>query len=224
MKDIKNKTVRFVRQFLFLKLCFKYRQYTLASWHIFWCNMKIVDRYRHLQGCVVETGVWRGGMSAGISEVLGNDRHYYLFDSFEGLPPATERDGQAAKEYQLDKNSPKYHDNCAAEIQFARSAMTLAKAKNFSLVEGWFEDTITNFVPPEPIAVLRLDGDWYDSTMIVLQNLYQYLVPGGLIIVDDYYAWDGCSAAVHDFICENQINARIHQVYGICVLSIDERL
>ncbi len=59
--------------------------------------MVIVDSRRHVKGCVVECGVWRGGMSAGMAEVLGPDREYFLFDRFEGLPPATGPDGVYAK-------------------------------------------------------------------------------------------------------------------------------
>ena len=98
----------------------------MAPWYYFWANMVIVDRYRHLQGCVIETGVWRGGISAGMSEVLGKDRTYFLFDSFEGLPSPTDHDGESAKKYQLDINSPSYLDNCAAEIDFAEKAMESA--------------------------------------------------------------------------------------------------
>jgi hypothetical protein len=53
-----------------------------------------------------------------------------------------------------------------------------------------------------PIGVLRLDGDWYDSTMVVLERLYDAVAPGGLVIIDDYYVWPGCSQAVHDFLSD----------------------
>jgi len=218
--DIRNKIVRQIRKIYLLRLWYKYKNYTMAPFRVFWSNMVVVDRQRHLEGCVIETGVWRGGMSAGMAEVLGSNRHYFLFDSFEGLPPASDRDGETAIKYQLDRDSPTYYNNCSAEIQYAQVAMKLSGANKVEYVKGWFDKTIPKFVPPEPIAVLRLDGDWYDSTMIVLQNLTQYLVPGGLIIIDDYYAWEGCSAAVHDFISNNKINANIHQSFGVCILSI----
>ncbi|HUR81434.1 MAG TPA: TylF/MycF/NovP-related O-methyltransferase, partial [Thermoanaerobaculia bacterium] len=74
------------------------------------------------------------------------------------------------------------------------------------------------FVPPEPIAILRIDGDWYESTLTALEALWKYLAPNGIVIVDDYYAWDGCSRAVHDFLSRHQSTARITQQHGICVL------
>ena len=86
-------------------------------------NLCIVRALQSVPGCVVECGVWRGGMIAGIAEVLGPEREYILFDSFEGLPPAKEIDGEAALAWQSDKSSPLYHDNCAAEQKFAAEAM-----------------------------------------------------------------------------------------------------
>jgi O-methyltransferase len=65
---------------------------------------------------------------------------------------------------------------------------------------------------------LRLDGDWYDSTLVVLESLFKHLAPDGIVIVDDYYAWDGCSRAVHDFLSRNSLTARITQEHGICVI------
>jgi O-methyltransferase len=79
------------------------------------------------------------------------------------------------------------------------------------LVRGWFKDTLATFVPPAPIAVLRLDGDWYESTWQCLEALYPHVAPGGLIIIDDYYAWDGCARAVHAYLAQHQLAERIRQ-------------
>jgi O-methyltransferase len=190
----------------------------MASAGVFWRNLRIVDSYRHVQGCVVECGVWRGGMSAGMAEVLGPDRDYFLFDSFEGLPPATNLDGEDAKRWQQDVTSETYYDNCRAPIDFARRAMEMSGVPRYTLVKGWFENTLPSFVPPAPIAILRLDGDWYESTLVALESLFRHLAPGGVVIIDDYYAWDGCSRAVHDFLSRHQSTVRITQQHGICVL------
>ena len=202
-----------------LRLHGKYREYTMAPAKYFWRNLLIVDQLRHVPGCVIECGVWRGGMSAAIAEVLGPDREYFLFDSFEGLPPATEMDGESAKAWQQDTQSPYYYDNCRAPAEFAERAMRLSRMPRYRLVKGWFDETIPKFVPPSPIAVLRLDGDWYESTLVVLESLFKYLAPEGVVIVDDYYAWDGCSRAVHDFLSKHHLKARVTQKYGICVLE-----
>ena len=215
-----QRLIRFLRAIKFLRLSGKYHQFTMAPASYFWRNMLLVDQRRHVNGCVIECGVWRGGMSAGMAEVLGPEREYFLFDSFEGLPPAQDVDGKAARDWQADSRGELYYDNCRAPVEFAERAMKLARVSKYTIVKGWFAQTIPGFVPPCPIAVLRLDGDWYESTMIVLENLYKYLAPDALVIVDDYYAWDGCSRAIHDFLSRHQLAARVTQKYGVCVLEL----
>lgn len=115
----RNALVRALSAVYFLHLCSKYKEFTMAPTKYFWRNLLIADARRHVRGCVIECGVWRGGMSAAIAEVMGPDREYFLFDSFEGLPPATKEDGEEAKAYQQDTANPFYYDNCRAPIEFA---------------------------------------------------------------------------------------------------------
>jgi hypothetical protein len=157
-------------------------------------------------------------MSAGIASVLGPQRTYYLLDSFEGLPPAQPIDGASALAWQNSPNQPDYYDNCSAGEDYARRAMIAAGAQAFHLVKGWFNDTIPGFRPPEPIAILRLDGDWYESTMVCLTHLYDRVAPGGVIILDDYYSWDGCSKATHDFLSQSSAVERIRAQGSVCYL------
>lgn len=179
----------------------KYRGFTMIHEAAYLDNLELCARFAAVPGCVVECGVWRGGMSAGMAEVLGADRRYFLFDSFEGLPTAREElDGAAAVAWQKNANSPEHYDNCRAAEAEAAAAMKLSGAKSFSLIKGWFNQTVPRFVPPSKIAVLRLDGDWYESTRVCLENLYPQVAPGGVVIVDDYYIWDGCARAVNEFI------------------------
>lgn len=201
----------------------KYRDFTMVSRKAYVDNLLLASRVRDVPGCVIECGVWRGGMSAGLAELLGSDRHYCLFDSFEGLPPAKEIDGASALQWQQDKDSPEYWDNCSAEMAFGQKAMSMSPAKQVTFKKGWFSDTLPGFVPPAPIALLRLDGDWYDSTMQCLDALFPHVVPGGLIIVDDYYMWDGCSKAVHDFLSKHKRSERIrHTPLGVCYIVRDD--
>jgi O-methyltransferase len=218
LTGVRNRIVRSSRALRLLALHRKYREFTMASPGVFWRNMLIADENRHVEGCVVECGVWRGGMSAGLAEVLGPSRHYFLFDSFEGLPQVTAADGEEARKWQEDVDSPTYFDNCRAAIDFAQRAMAMTGVPRYDLVQGWFDRTLPGFVPPAPIAILRIDGDWYESTMTALEALFPHLAPNGIVIVDDYYAWDGCSRAVHDFLSRNQSTTRITQQHGICVL------
>jgi len=182
-------------------------------------NLRIAQLYgSSVKGDVVECGVWRGGMSAGLARLLGSGRKYYLFDSFEGLPPAKEIDGVEAIKWQEDAGSATYFDNCKAEMEFAQKAMQATGAE-FELVKGWFSDTLPGFKPRGEIAVLRFDGDWYESTMDCFQNLYPKLNKGGLILIDDYYTWDGCSKAVHDYLSSIKSSSRIcSSAGGVCYI------
>jgi len=186
----------------------------------FCANLSLAETVLDIPGCIVECGVWRGGMSAGLCLLLGSERDYFLFDSFEGLPPAQPIDGQDALQYQQNAASPGYRDNCTAPPEFARRAMELAGAQRFHLVPGWFNQTLPGFEPEQPIALLRLDGDWYESTMVCLRSLFDRVAPNGIIIVDDYYDWDGCSRALHDFLSERKATERIRSFNGsVCYLT-----
>lgn len=172
-------------------------------------NLALCDQFRHLPGAVVECGTWKGGMIAGIATLFKDDRDYYLFDSFEGLPVPQDIDkdggGQSAKAWQANSNH-----NCRAEESFAQRAMLLSGARNVHIIKGWFNKTLPNY-SGKPIAILRADGDWYESTMDILTNLYPYVIKGGLIILDDYYYWEGCAKAIHDFLSRNQLRDKIYQ-------------
>ena len=182
-------------------------------------NLVLAEGMLQVPGCVVECGVWRGGMCGGIAQVMGPSRQYFLFDSFEGLPPAKEVDGPAARAWQASVDSPGYYANCKASIETADEAMRLSGAKHYKLIKGWFEDTLPSFQPPQKIALLRLDVDWYDSVNTCLRYLFSYLSPGGITIIDDYYAWDGCARATHEFLAACKEPVRIKQFQNrVCVL------
>lgn len=174
-------------------------------------NLSLIEKSRQVPGAVVECGVWKGGMSAGIAELLGEGRNYHLFDSFEGLPKAQEIDGPRAVNWQKDTASPFYYDNAAADRRFCEEAMAKSGIRSYTVHPGWFDQTLSGFRVPEGIAVLRLDGDWYESTMTCLKFLFPQLNAQGLILVDDYYAFEGCARALHDFLSQNKLGRRIRQ-------------
>jgi O-methyltransferase len=190
----------------------KYRAFTMIPEPSYVRNLSLVKRFRQVPGSVVECGVWKGGMSAGMVDVAGAHRHYYLFDSFEGCPKAKEIDGQSAKRWQEDVNSPLYYNNSSADIAFSRDVMKRAGALNCSIIKGWFEETLPGFRAEGGIAILRLDGDWYDSTMICLDHLFPQVNEGGVIIIDDYFAFEGCGRALHDYLSRNQVARQIRQL------------
>lgn len=149
----------------------KYRSFTMIPSETYVKNLALADKMRSISGCVVECGTWRGGMIAGIADVLGADRQYFLFDSFEGLPPARDVDGPSAKAWQANTTSSGYHNNCTASEEDARGAMEMSAASSFLTIKGWFDKTLPDFKPPSEIALLRLDADWYESTRVCLANL-----------------------------------------------------
>lgn len=185
----------------------KYSDFTMISKEEYIDNLILAEQTKNLKGDIVECGVWRGGMVAGVADILGRKGKYYLFDSFEGLPEVKEIDGAAAKKWQQNKTSPGYYDNCKAEIDFANKAMSMANV-DFECVKGWFENTIPGY-KIDSISLLRLDADWYDSTMVCLKHFYPKVVENGLILIDDYYVWSGCSRAVHDYLSETKSASRI---------------
>jgi O-methyltransferase len=181
-----------------------------------------MKKFRNVDGTVVECGVWRGGMIAGIASLLGDAKKYFLLDSFEGLPPAKDIDGQAAVKWQKDVTSPTYYDNCKAELLYAEAAMKLAGANKAHFIKGWFNETLPQLSSDpnfSPISILRLDSDWYESTFQCLSYLCPLVAEGGLIIIDDYYTWDGCARAVHDYLSINKLPLRISQTKsGTCYI------
>jgi O-methyltransferase len=208
------------RNLSYIKYYRKYKEFTMIRANMFADNLKMAKKFSHIPGIVVECGVWRGGMIAGIADVLNdNNREYFLFDSYEGLPEAKAIDGESAIAWQQNTHDERYFDNCKAEMKYAEAAMRKAGSTNFTLVKGWFNETLPSFKPEKPIAILRLDGDWYDSTMECLVHLYPKVHQGGLILIDDYYTWDGCARAVHDYLSRNSLPARIYQSReGVCYI------
>jgi O-methyltransferase len=186
-------------------------------------NLQLAERVRAIPGAVVECGVWRGGMIAGIAEILGSSRDYILCDSFQGLPKARPIDGPEAFRWQRNINGPTYHNNCTASEDDARSAMALSPARRVQIASGWFEATLPHLRLDDGIALLRLDADWYESTTTCLENLYHRLAPGGLVVIDDYYTWDGCARALHDFLARHQLAVRVRQwANAICFILVPD--
>ena len=178
----------------------RYREYTMVPPPTYVRNLQLAGRLAPDRGDVVECGVWKGGMCAGMAELLGPGRRYWLFDSFEGLPPTGDKDGDDARAWQADTESPYYFDNCRAAEEDAQQAMALSGATDVKLVKGWFDKILGNYPADRPIAMLRLDGDWYDSTMQCLEALFPRLRKGGLLLIDDYHTWEGCRRAVDEYL------------------------
>jgi len=168
-----------------------------------------------IPGDIVETGVWRGGaciMARAVLKVYDQGRRrVILCDSFEGLPKPD------SINYPADSEST-YH-------KYSELAVSLDQVKEnfrrFNLldeqvvfIQGWFKDTLKD-LPTDAIAVLRLDGDMYESTMEALQDLYDKVALGGWIIIDDYEVVPECKEAVHHFFNERNINPVLNVIDGV---------
>lgn len=206
---------RRIRDREFYKIYHALSNYTMVPRDLYVANLMLVNHITSISGSIVECGSWKGGMIAGIAQLLGNRRDYYLFDSFEGLPKAEPIDGPAAKLWQENTKSPKYYNNCTASEDEAKAAMSIAKITNPHLVKGWFQDTLPLAEFPDGIALLRMDADWYKSTYQIFDSLFPFVNLGGLILIDDYNIWDGCSKAVHDYLSEHKRPERISSFNGV---------
>jgi O-methyltransferase len=168
----------------------------------------------NVPGDFVECGTWRGGASFLMAKLLDNakayDRQVWMFDSFEGLPPPTDVDGDKAEQYSRGETD-RYFDNCSASIEDVQGTIAKLNIKRAIPVKGWFNETLPRYGPTiGQIALLRLDGDWYESIKICLDELYRFVAPGGYIVFDDYTYWDGCAMAVHEFLAVTRPPLRLN--------------
>lgn len=177
----------------------------------------------NVAGDFVECGVWRGG-SAGLMGLAMRKfskspaRKLHLYDSFEGLPAPSKHDGEIAERYWQTTTTP-LHDSserCVAGIATVRTLLfdsLRLQPETVVIHQGWFQETLADLSEgPSKIAVLRLDGDWYESTKVCLEALYARVSPGGAVILDDYYCWEGCRAATDEFRLKAGIQTPMHRI------------
>jgi O-methyltransferase len=219
LADNISRRLRRVRMRRFHGIYSQFRDFTMVPEEVFVTNLEIAAQVAPVPGAIVECGTWRGGMIAGIASLLGPGREYHLFDSFEGLPEAGEQDGAAARSWQAQAQTASHHFNCRAAESDAAEAMRRAGVERPHIVKGWFSDTLPRADFPGGIALLRMDADWYDSTLQVLEALFNQVNEGGVVLVDDYYLWDGCSRAIHDYLSRTQARERINAQRGVCFIN-----
>ncbi len=186
--------------------------YTMTSYErlvTLWQQVRYLDRAR-IPGALVECGTWRGGACGmmALAHLAGGTptRPIHLFDSFQGLPePDGERDGVMAVEYASGRASGALRGigRCVGTLEDNQRLLGDIIRYPKELTDyhvGWFQETLpTASARIGPIALLRLDGDWYESTRICLE----YLCPqmsSGVVVVDDYGKWAGCRRAVDEYL------------------------
>jgi len=184
---------------------------------------------RQIDGAIVECGVWRGGVSMAMMHQLkkcGGRRGVFLYDTFDGMSEPTVEDlsptGEAASKLLAEHNKDEANhiwafapiDRVRHNIESVGYPMELVR-----MTQGKVEDTIPGVVP-DRIAVLRLDTDWYESTRHELIHLYSRLVPGGIMILDDYGFWQGARKAVDEFfetLSQKPVLHTVHDNLNSCV-------
>lgn len=165
-----------------------------------------------IDGDFIETGAWRGGACIFMRAILKaygiTDRKVFVADSFEGLPPPN------PEKYPADEG------DLHSTVSFLAVSLEQVKAnfqkyglldEQVQFLKGWFKDTLP-VAPVDKIALLRLDGDIYESTMDALNALYPKLSPGGFCIIDDYGAIKACKEAVHDYRKAHNISEEIKEI------------
>lgn len=180
-------------------------------------ELSVLAEKEKLQGDFVECGVYRGGCAAIMAKIVRryrSKRKIWLFDSFRGLPEPTEKDGPKAVLDAGNRSCGKLDcvNICVAssgDVVQLFSSLNLY-SDNIIIKEGWFQETLPKFKGEVgPIAILRLDCDWYESTKCCLENLYDNVVSGGFIIIDDYDYWQGSKEAVNEFLAKKNLNTML---------------
>jgi hypothetical protein len=178
---------------------------------------------RNVPGDLIETGVWRGGTTIFMRAVLAahgvSERRVWVADSFEGLPEPNK---------ELFPREARAHASPTMAQDFGHFAVSLDKVRaNFEafgllddqvrFLPGWFKDTLFT-APIERLALLRLDGDYYESTSVALNALYDKVSPGGYVVIDDYGEdrWTYCRKAVDDFRRTREITEELCPVDSKC--------
>ncbi|HSW76616.1 MAG TPA: TylF/MycF family methyltransferase [Candidatus Saccharimonadales bacterium] len=167
----------------------------------------------NIPGDLIETGVWRGGASIFMRAILkaykNTEKKVFVADSFEGLPVPNLELYPADASIRYLSHIPQLAVSLEqVQTNFSRYGLL---DDQVVFLKGWFCDTLPK-APVEKLALMRLDGDYYGSTMDSLINLYPKLSVGGYVIIDDYQVLPPCAQAVHDFRNKFNITDEIYLI------------
>lgn len=171
-----------------------------------------------IAGDIVECGVWRGGSTMAAIDTLikvgDTAREVYLYDTFEGMSEPSELDKTSFSGTSAAYLLEQYPDvKCVSTLEEVQHNVGNLKypTQLIHYVKGKVEETIPGTIPAK-IALLRLDTDWFESTRHELEHLYPLLVPGGVLIIDDYGHWEGARKAVDDYIAGNKLPLLLNRI------------
>lgn len=168
-----------------------------------------------IPGDAIECGVWRGGATIFMREVLdslGDDRRVWAADSFAGLP-APDAAYPADADLFLCNIDFLAVPRADVERNFSRFNVD---TQNVVFLEGFFRETLPT-LGDETWSLVRLDGDLYESTILAMTHLYPNLSPGGFLIVDDYHTVDACRSAIGDYCLTNGFEPELVEIDGSAV-------
>jgi len=222
----------FINDPTFLKILKACQPYTMTSIERMYALYNAVTYIvkNNIAGSFVECGVWRGGSSMMIALTLKelgvSNRAIYLYDTYEGMSEPTADDvdfrGGQAKEL-MEQNVENKQNSvwCLADLNDVQNNMrsTGYPQDLVHFVKGKVEDTIPATMPDAPIALLRLDTDWYESTAHELKYLYPLLIQKGVLVIDDYGHWEGCKRAVDEYFNGSLLLNRIDYTGRIAIKS-----
>lgn len=205
-----------------------------ASEHTMISYERAVTLYQHVahleargvEGAFVECGVWKGGAASVMAKANlehgAQRRMLHLFDSFAGLPEPTAEDGEcvlgraeakakrslgaggALRPVNWDAADRKDSEELLARVGYPKEWIRYHV--------GWFQETLDSAEEIGPIALLRIDADWYESTRLCLEKLFPLVVPGGFVIFDDYGHFQGCRQAVDEYLSSHGKGHFLHHI------------
>ena len=162
---------------------------------------------RGRDGVIVEAGCARGGSALVVAGAKAPSRAMYVYDVFGMIPPPTDEDGSDVHErYEVIVKGDAgpgyygYESNLREQVHDAFDRYGLPPEEhNVHLVEGRYEDTLRL---DDPVVLAHIDCDWYASVMTCLIRLEPLLVPGGVMVIDDYNVWSGARRAVDEYFAD----------------------
>ena len=199
------------------------RQISMQSYERLWAliNATKYVALNNIPGDFVECGVYKGGSALVIARTLNRyqvlDRKIYLYDTYEGMTEPKEIDKRISSKTPAINylNDPAKKDKVLAYASFESVTKILDSLdypkSNFILIKGDVSETLLKVLPTN-IALLRLDTDWYESSLAELEILYPLVVRKGIIIIDDYGHWSGAKQAVDDYLELNKINPLMNYI------------
>jgi O-methyltransferase len=199
----------FSNSFRMMRLVYRVRGYTAVFVPRLVALYKLSEEInqRSLPGDIVECGVYNGGSAAIMASLYQKSpvsRNVWLFDSFEGLPKPTDKDGDEA---------PEYEGWCHGDLSKVEEVLRKLHIpeSRVRIVKGWFQDTFPKVEIPK-IAILHIDADWYESVKLCLEKFYDSVQPGGYVVLDDYGDWQGCRIATDEFLKKRTLDVKLIQV------------